>query len=38
VTGAPKSLGRIAPVFRVENLERALAWYQEKPGFVQSGG
>jgi catechol 2,3-dioxygenase-like lactoylglutathione lyase family enzyme len=33
VTVAPKSLDHIAPVFRVENLERALAWYRDKLGF-----
>jgi catechol 2,3-dioxygenase-like lactoylglutathione lyase family enzyme len=33
VTGAGKNLDHIAPVFRVENLERALAWYRDKLGF-----
>ena len=33
MSNVPKSLDHIAPVFRVDSLERALAWYHDKLGF-----
>jgi catechol 2,3-dioxygenase-like lactoylglutathione lyase family enzyme len=33
LSSVPKSLDHIAPVFRVKNLERALAYYRDKLGF-----
>ena len=33
MNNATKSLDHIAPVFQVESLERALAYYREKLGF-----